>query len=96
MPEPTTGLGRTQRLVLHLLALQSPCTSRELSYHWPSLSQSAANSAIERLANRGLVDLGPGDFSRGHFCRSYVLTQRGTEAESLLAKPREDSEYEFE
>jgi DNA-binding MarR family transcriptional regulator len=78
-------LGRSQKLVLHILADQSPCTARDLAYHWPSLSESAAMSAIDRLAARGLVDLGPGEFSHaGRFRRSFVLTERGVATERGL------------
>lgn len=80
------NLGRTQRLVLHILANQAPCTARDLSYHWPSLSKSAAMAAVNRLADRGLVDMGPGEFSyAGRFRRSFVLTARGATVERILS-----------
>lgn len=92
LADKSRRLGRTQKLVLHLLASQSPCTARELSYHWPSLSESAAMSAVNRLADRGLVDMGPGDWSRGRFARSFVLTRAGAEVERALVGAWEDDE----
>lgn len=88
-----SNLGRTQKLVLRILAGNAPCTARDLSYHWPTLSESAAMSAINRLADRGLVDMGPGDFSRGRFARSFVLTDTGASVEAGLNIPEwEDDE----
>jgi predicted ArsR family transcriptional regulator len=78
------NLGRTQKLVLHLLASTGEASAWDLAYHWPGLTESAAGSAVNRLAGRGLVDLGRGDWSRGRFSRTFVLTSEGRSVESSL------------
>jgi DNA-binding PadR family transcriptional regulator len=76
------NLGRTQVLVLRLLASsdsgEKDC--RELEYDWPSLTESAAYGAIQRLGNRGLVDVAGWKENR----RTYKLTDRGREVEAKL------------
>jgi DNA-binding MarR family transcriptional regulator len=91
------ALGRTQQTVLHLLASVGACSASELERHWPSLTYSSALSAVNRLAGRGLVDLGPGEFVRGRFVRSYVLTPLGVQAEqTLLPLDEDDAGMELE
>lgn len=93
MSEPTTpplrarsrrrggvGLGRTQVLVLRLLA-SGPKSVRTLSYDWPDLTESAARSAVNRLGDRGLVDMAGWDRNDG---RTFCLTARGREVEAAL------------
>jgi DNA-binding MarR family transcriptional regulator len=84
---PASGLGRTQRLVLQLLALNQPCSASELARHWygGGLTESAAGSAVSRLADRGLIDLGPGEWTGGRFSRTYVLTERGVAVERQVS-----------
>jgi DNA-binding MarR family transcriptional regulator len=74
-------VGRTQQLILHVLASQGPCTIKELAYHWPTLTQSAASSAVNRLGNRGFVDLADRSWDGA---RSYSLTRKGAEVERAL------------
>jgi DNA-binding HxlR family transcriptional regulator len=83
----TAGLGRTQILVLRLLA-DNAKSARHLSYDWPGLTESAARSAVSRLADRGLVDMAGWDVRDG---RTYCLTARGAEVERGL---NEDAESE--
>lgn len=74
------GLGRTQKLVLRLLADGSK-SARHLAYDWPSLTESAARSAVHRLGERSLVDVAGWDSRDG---RTYCLTDRGREVEQAL------------
>lgn len=83
-------LGRTQVLVLRLLAnhRQAP-SARDLAYDWPGLTESAVHGALNRLGDRGLVDLAGFDGR----ARTYKLTPRGIEAElELLGDGDEDDE----
>lgn len=76
------GLGRTQRLVLQLLASgDGPKSARHLEYDWPGLTESAARSALDRLGMRGLVDMAGWDRRDG---RTYCLTERGSQVEREL------------
>jgi DNA-binding HxlR family transcriptional regulator len=78
------GLGRTQKLVLQLLASNGSLSARELEYHWPTLTESSAYSAVMRLADRGLVDVAGWDqYGRN---RSYCLTERGGVAERQVSE----------
>lgn len=72
MRRSTRKLGRTQKLVLQLLASRGGSTVVELAFSWPSLSESSARSAAERLASRGLVDAVGWDVVGG---RRYGLTE---------------------
>jgi DNA-binding HxlR family transcriptional regulator len=74
------GLGRTQKLVLRLLASGSK-SARHLAYDWPGLTESAAHSAVRRLGDRGLVDVAGWDNRDG---RTYCLTERGAAVERSL------------
>lgn len=74
------GLGPTQILVLRLLASAGPCSAPQLSNHWPSLSDSAASAAVNRLASRGLVDAA--GFRDN--ARTYRLTETGRAVEQHL------------
>lgn len=81
------GLGRTQILVLHLLA-QDAKSIRTLGYDWPGLTESAARSAVNRLGDRRLVDaVGRDDYDH----RTYGLTDRGREVEAALVDASDDA-----
>ena len=80
------GLGRTQRLVLRLLALDTKSV-RNLSYDWPTLTESAAYGAVMRLADRGLVDMAGWEHEGG---RTYCLTAKGREVEASLNRDEFD------
>lgn len=73
-------LGRTQRLVLSLLA-SGPKTCAHLAYDWPGLTESAARGAVLRLADRHLVDAAGWKPDGG---RIYKLTERGRAVEAEL------------
>lgn len=76
MGRDNAGIGRSQKLVLHLLALGSGEKSvRQLSYDWPDLTESAARGAVMRLGDRSLVDVAGWEDNR----RTYKLTERGWE-----------------
>lgn len=79
MPAPSKNLGRTQRLVLQLLA-QRPKPVRVLAFDWPGLTEAAVRGALDRLATRGLVDRV--SYHRGEY--TYGLTQRGREVEAAV------------
>lgn len=73
-------LGRTQKLVLSLLAGHSK-SIRTLAADWPGLTESSVRSSLTRLARRALVDVaGFDDYER----RTYCLTSRGAEVEASL------------
>ena len=79
-------LGRTQKLVLHLIAQHSQApTIRDLSYDWPGLTESAARSAVDRLADRRLIDVA--GFAAADNARTYKLTERGRAIELALVDP---------
>lgn len=79
--DPSKGLGRTQRLVLHLLAFGAKST-RTLAYDMPLwFTPTAMYGAVMRLANRGLVDFAGWDESQD---RTYCLTERGAAVERAL------------
>jgi len=90
-----SGLGRTQRLVLRLLAAgegystQGAKSARNLSYDWPGLTESAAYSAVMRLADRGLVDAAGWEHDGG---RTYKLTAKGRGVEAELNRDEYDLE----
>jgi DNA-binding PadR family transcriptional regulator len=87
---PAANLGRTQKLVLRLLA-DRPKSIQHLGYDWPGLTESAAYSAVMRLADRGLVDVaGWDDYDR----RTYRLTEKGAEVEAGLNVSVETDEEE--
>lgn len=69
-------------LVLRLLASAGESSAQTLEYHWPGLTESAARSAVERLAMRGLVDAAGWDSSGRR--RTYALTAKGREVEAKL------------
>lgn len=73
------NLGRTQILVLHLLA-DGPKTVRTLGYDWPGLTDSAARSAVNRLGDRSLVDATGWDGAG----RMYGLTECGEAVERSI------------
>jgi DNA-binding HxlR family transcriptional regulator len=73
------SLGRTGILVLRLLA-DGEKDCRHLEYDWPGLTESAARSAIGRLADRGLVDVAGWKEGR----RTYCLTPHGRQIEAAL------------
>ncbi len=75
-----TRVGRTQRLVLALLA-NGPKSVRHLAYDHPALTESAARSAVMRLAVRGLADVAGWD---DYNARTYKLTDNGHELERTL------------
>jgi hypothetical protein len=75
------GLGRTQKLVLQLLASAGSSSARDLEYHWPSLTEASARTAITGLARRGLVDASGWNVRGG---RTYCLTERGASVERAL------------
>lgn len=77
--EPGQGLGRTQVLVLQLLAL-SDKSVRTLASDGFGLSESSVRGALERLGRRGLVDR---KFS--HDVLEYHLTRQGAEVEQTLS-----------
>lgn len=79
-------LGRTQILVLRLLASGGAKSVRHLAYDWPGLSESAARGAVMRLGDRSLVDVAGWDGES----RTYTLTERGREVELALGGDAED------
>lgn len=81
-------LGRTQKLVLALLAEQSKSAQR-LAYDHPALTESSARSAVMRLAQRGLADMAGWDDSDR---RTYCLTDKGRALERSLNIDIEDDE----
>lgn len=85
----TSRIGHTQKLVLQLLASSGACSARDLAYHWPSLTESAAHSALQRLGGRGLVDMASWKPSGG---RTYKLTERGRDVERTLTGLATDEE----
>ncbi len=87
MRDPRKNLGRTQQLVLHLIAAHSQAPSiRDLAYDWPSLTESAARSAVNRLGDRRLVDVA--GFHAGTNTRTYKLTALGRQVEVELVESR--------
>lgn len=80
------NLGRTQRLVLHLLA-DGPKSAQQLGYDWPGITEASARGALDRLLDRGLVDsAGLDQYGR---LRTYGLTERGRTIEGLLLREDE-------
>lgn len=87
----TVRLGRTQKLVLRLLASGSgPKSARYLAYDFPALTESAAQSAILRLGLRGLVDVAGWESDSNR--RTYKLTEEGREIERSLNVSDEDED----
>jgi ATP-dependent DNA ligase len=84
--EPSKGLGRTQVLVLQLLA-NGPKSVRTIASDGFGISESSARSTLERLGRRGLVD-------RKYSYREleYHLTSEGAEVEQTLSGLDEDEE----
>lgn len=76
--DPAAGLGRTQRIVLHRLALDAKSV-RTLAYDGFGLTESSARSALDRLGRRSLVDR---KFSYDTLV--YFLTSEGAEVEAAL------------
>ncbi len=74
-------LGRTQQIVMHLLAGNAKSV-RRLVHDWPGLTESGVNAAINSLGRRGLVDLADRNHERG---RVYRLTDEGADLEKRLA-----------
>jgi hypothetical protein len=75
-------LGRTQVLVMRLLALaEHPKSVRALAYDWPTLTESSVRSALDGLWRRGLVDAAGWEAGGG---RKYVLTTKGALAEAAM------------
>jgi DNA-binding HxlR family transcriptional regulator len=74
------GLGRTQILVLNLLAAGGPKSARDLERDWPSMTPDKAYSALASLGNRGLVDAAGFDGR----ARTYCLTAKGAAVERKL------------
>ena len=72
-------LGRTQKLVLQLLA-NGPKAVRVLAFDWPGLTEGQVRGALDRLASRGLVD------RVGYRQRAYIygLTAKGREVEAQV------------
>ncbi len=80
----TKRLGRTQGLVLQLLALRDrPPTIRDLATDWPGLTEASVRSAVNRLGDRGLVDVAGFDAIATN-ARTYTLTADGRRAEMAL------------
>jgi len=80
------SFGRTQQIVMHLLAGGSKPISR-IVHDWPGLTESSVRSAIDSLSRRGLVDLADRHHERG---RVFQLTPKGAEAEKTLAGITDD------
>jgi DNA-binding MarR family transcriptional regulator len=76
----TYKLGRTQSLVLHLLACAGPQTIFDIS-RFPGLTESGTRSAVDRLGRLGLVDLADRHHKSG---RVFCLTDKGAAAERAL------------
>jgi DNA-binding HxlR family transcriptional regulator len=75
-------LGRTQVLVMHLLA-DRPKNIRTLANDWPGLTESMVSGALDRLAHRGYVDRrAPYGFYEWH------LTDKGVWAEQQMVRGR--------
>lgn len=77
------GLGRTQVLVLQLLA-NGAKTCRTLGYDWPSLTEESARSTVDRLGGRGLVDAVR--FEPGSGAREFGLTELGEGVERAVSQ----------
>ena len=85
-----TPLGRTQVLVMHLLAL-GPKTVRRLSHDWPGLSEAMVSGALARLADRGYVDRrAPHGFYQWHLTDRGVAAEREMVPEKALAGVDDD------
>jgi DNA-binding HxlR family transcriptional regulator len=83
-------LGRTQVLVMHLLALE-PKTVRTLSNDWPGLTEAIVSGALSRLADRGYVDRrAPHGFYQRHLTDRGVAAEREMVREKALAGVDED------
>lgn len=78
--KPERPLGRTQVLVLRLLA-DGPKSAQTLGYDWPGLTESSARSAVMRLARRGFTDMAGWN---AYNQRTYCLTEKGAEVERSL------------
>lgn len=79
-------LGRTQMLVLRLLAGGAK-SAQTLGHDWPGLTASSARSAVMRLGMRGLVDMaGWNDYNQ----RTYRLTEKGAEVERSLNRDKDE------
>lgn len=80
---PASNLGRTQKLVLRLFATTGEnLSARQLEYHWPSLTESAAAGAIQRLGRRSLVDVAGWEDPSNR--RTYRLTEKGWAVANVL------------
>lgn len=84
------GLGRSQKLVLNLLAINAEQTVRDLARNWPTLTESSARSAVNRLGDRGLVDFA--GWSPYRDARTFSLTDRGRAVADTLVPPDEDDD----
>lgn len=79
------NLGRTQQLVLHLLASGGK-TVETLAYDWPTLTESSVGNALGRLARRGLVDR-----QNPHGAYEWYLTDKGRAVEAELVGADDDA-----
>jgi DNA-binding HxlR family transcriptional regulator len=77
-------LGRTQVLVLHLLAGSVKSIDR-LAMDWPGLTESSVRGAIGRLYERGLVDVA---HYNAYNARVFMLTERGRAVELGLCEAK--------
>lgn len=77
--DPAAGLGRTQKLVLHLLAREAKLV-RTLAMDWPGLTEASVRTALTGLEQRGLVNRPT--YHRGAY--KFGLTDRGREVEAAL------------
>lgn len=82
--EPGEGLGRTQVLVLQLLA-NGPKKVRDIGRDGFGISDSSARSTLNRLGLRGLVDR---KYSYGQM--EYFLTAEGVEVEKRVTGIEDD------
>lgn len=80
----TAGLGRTQRLVLQLLACDDKSV-RTLVSDGFGLSESSVRGALRSLGLRGLVDR-----SFSYDVLVYHLTRKGSEVADALGEVDED------
>ena len=89
--DPSRGLGRTQRLVLHLLADRPKSVRTLLLDWWPRMPESSIRSALYSLGRRSLVDAAGWEPNGG---RTYALTDKGREVERELVATEEPGEYD--
>lgn len=77
-------LGRTQKMVLHILAARGDCTVADIEMQGFGLAASSIRGALHTLGMRGLVDATGFDESHRSRARTFGLTDAGAKAEEAL------------